>query len=63
MATSHGIYLPSAAEIQIGCWEIQNTWTPAERRSRSLGLDGAAEVFVRTCPVKEPDDWDEEQVA
>ncbi len=58
------IYEPSAAEIRFGCREIQKTWTPAERRYRSLGLDGAAEVFVTACSVDVADEWeDEAQVA
>ena len=57
------IYLPSADEIRFGCWVIQKTWTPAERRSRSRGMDEAAEVFVKTYPVEEPECWGEERVA
>ncbi len=54
------IYEPSPDEIRFGCREIQMTWSPAERRSRSLGLDGAAEVFVTACSVKEPESWEDE---
>ncbi len=61
---THEIYLPSPDEIRFGCWGIQKTWTTAERRSRSLGLDGAADVFVTACPVDAPSEWeDEAQVA
>ena len=64
MSEPRMIYEPSAAEIRFGCWQIQKTWTLEDRRSRSRGLDSAVEVFVTSCSVDVPGEWENEaQVA
>lgn len=35
----NGAYLPTEEEIRWHCQEFQKTWSPVERRSRSLGHD------------------------
>jgi hypothetical protein len=40
----NGAYLPSKEEIKRLCAEFQKTWSPYERRTRSLGYD-TSETF------------------